>query len=74
MKKNTLLILEIFLSISSGVFSQDKLKITPFIQQTGMYYSSDYITSDGFGLGAGDICHIEPGLGAACGVAQRNRG
>jgi hypothetical protein len=33
--------------------SQEIIRVTPFLHQTGMYYSSDNITSDGFGLGAG---------------------
>lgn len=53
MKKLTLIIVLIVLFADPSAFSQDKLQITPFLHQTGMYYSSDQITSDGFGLGAG---------------------
>lgn len=52
MKKQFLLafLAMVFFSYS---FSQDNFKWTPFLHQTGMYYSSDYMTSDGFGLGLG---------------------
>jgi len=34
-------------------YSQKELTVTPFLHQTGMYYSSDFVTSEGFGLGFG---------------------
>jgi len=35
------------------VHAQKAITWSPFLQQTGMYYSSDRVTSDGFGLGVG---------------------
>jgi hypothetical protein len=41
------------LFVSMAVFCQSEVKKMPYLRQGGMYYSSDYITSDGFGMGAG---------------------
>ena len=51
--KRKSLILVVLLSICLSSFSQEKIKWTPFLHQTGMYYTSDVVTSDGFGLGLG---------------------
>ncbi len=52
MKRQVIMLVMAF-AVIFPVFSQEKIQITPFIQQTGMYYSSANITSDGFGLGLG---------------------
>ena len=51
--KRLMIILGLALAMSSNVQAQENIKWTPFLHQTGMYYFSDKITSDGFGLGIG---------------------
>jgi hypothetical protein len=52
MKKQILIIILPLLCLSVTK-AQENFTWTPFLQQTGMYYSSDNITSEGFGLGLG---------------------
>jgi hypothetical protein len=42
-----------FLFVSISVFCQSDIKILPYFRQGGMYFSSDNITSEGYGMGAG---------------------
>jgi hypothetical protein len=51
MKKITLLLLIIAASLTAS--SQQKFGWAPFLQQTGMYYSSGRVSADGYGLGIG---------------------
>jgi hypothetical protein len=51
--KRWMLFLAAALALINHAHSQEKLKWTLFLHQTGMYYSSDNITSDGFGFGLG---------------------
>lgn len=51
--KRLILLAGLALAMTSTALSQENIKWTPFLHQTGMYYSSDKITSDGFGLGIG---------------------
>lgn len=50
-RKNLILIVLSVLCLAS--YSQKKIFWAPFLHQTGMYYTSDVVTSDGFGLGLG---------------------
>lgn len=51
--KRTILILIIFIAGSNFSFAQNKFVFSPLIQQNGMYYSSENVTSDGYGFGIG---------------------
>ena len=50
-RKSLILIVLSVLCLAS--YSQKKMTWAPFMHQTGMYYTSDVVTSDGFGLGLG---------------------
>jgi hypothetical protein len=47
------IIISIILASFPIANAQKSITWTPFLHQTGMYYTSDRITSDGFGLGLG---------------------
>jgi len=47
------LLLLLFLSGSMAAAAQKMIALTPFLQQYGIYYSSDRVTSDGLGVGVG---------------------
>jgi hypothetical protein len=51
MKKIFICLTSLF--VSMAVFCQSEVQIMPYLRQGGMYYSSDYITSEGYGIGAG---------------------
>ena len=51
--KNTAFIIIFVMGLFSSAKSQDNIEWAPFLHQTGMYYTSDNLTSDGFGLGMG---------------------
>ncbi len=51
--KNIFITLAMLLIVAHSTEAQRLLTLTPFLQQTGMYYASDRITSDGLGLGLG---------------------
>jgi len=52
MKRISIIFIMSFLSACSA-YSQENFKWTAFLHQTGMYYTSGRVTSDGFGLGLG---------------------
>jgi hypothetical protein len=51
MKKSFLLIIILFTVFDSD--AQTNFQIIPCFQQSGMYYSSDHVTSSGYGFGVG---------------------
>lgn len=51
MKKFLFTIVILFASLP--VFCQSTLKLAPYLRQGGMYFSSEQITSDGYGMGLG---------------------
>ncbi|MFN8256502.1 MAG: hypothetical protein U0W24_12475 [Bacteroidales bacterium] len=51
MRKILIFILSVFIGINSE--AQTKLRFIPYFQQSGMYYSSNHVTSAGYGLGTG---------------------
>jgi hypothetical protein len=51
MKK--IFVIIIFLFLGLGTEAQTKLGIMPYFHQYGLYYSSNHVTSAGYGLGAG---------------------
>lgn len=53
MKKQLLLIFSVF--ICSQLSSQSSFTLTPFMQQSGIYYSSNHIGAEGYGFGAGAV-------------------
>jgi hypothetical protein len=48
-----IIIFIILMLIRTGSYAQSQLRISPCFQQCGIFYSSDHVTSSGYGLGAG---------------------